>query len=94
LDASSASLFFLFGSVMEILPSLFPGWFPRTGLDGSNSQALWLHVMGGVQAAIAIAYFGRQVVFPHTARLAHTIGTIHGRESTTLLNGAHGAKAG
>lgn len=37
---------------MGLLPSIAPTWFPPTGIDGSSARAMWLHVMGVVQAIL------------------------------------------
>ncbi|QYM78223.1 hypothetical protein K0B96_13050 [Horticoccus luteus] len=45
------------GAIMQLLPAAAPGWFPA-GADGASAQALWLQLMGWVQSAVALSYFG------------------------------------
>jgi hypothetical protein len=50
--------FLALGSVMVLLPTLCPGLFPHTAVDGSSTRALWTGTMGAVQLVIAIATLG------------------------------------
>ncbi len=48
----NAGGFLSFGLVMGLLPLLAPSWFPRTGIDGTSTRALWLEVMGVMQTLL------------------------------------------
>ena len=54
---------------MEILPKIFPSWFPPTGSDQSSTRALWLTLMGAVQIAIGLSYIVRAQVIPAFLRV-------------------------
>ncbi len=48
MKSNDAPGFFVMGTLMTFLPALLPAYFPPTGLDGANTSALWLEVMGVV----------------------------------------------
>ena len=48
MKSNDAPGFFVMGTLMTFLPALLPAYFPPTGLDGTNTSALWLEVMGVV----------------------------------------------
>jgi hypothetical protein len=64
-----AVIFALLGSVMELLPMVFPSWFPRGGADQSSARALWLGVVGATQIAIGASYFVRAHAVPAAIRI-------------------------
>ncbi len=80
----NAVIFALIGFVMELLPVVFPGWFPSTGGDQSSARALWLDTMGAVQAGLGLGYIVRMRVVPAASRMfAATAGD---RDSLALPN--------
>jgi hypothetical protein len=54
---------------MEILPRVFPSWFPPTGSDQSSTRALWLALMGAVQITIGIGFIVRAYFVPAVQRV-------------------------
>jgi hypothetical protein len=68
MNLANAIAFLVMGTVMEVLPEAFPGWFPRTGLDGTSARALWLHLMGFVEAGISTAFCVTEFVVPWVAK--------------------------
>ena len=56
---SDAPGFLVIGSLMSFLPALLPAYFPATGPDGTNTSALWLEVMGGVNNLVGIGLVAR-----------------------------------
>ncbi len=49
---------------MIAAPMLAPGWFPATGFDGTSARAIWLVLMGIVQAGIGSSYLIARWVIP------------------------------
>lgn len=41
---------------MWLLPTLQPGWFPLTAVDGSSTRALWTQLMGIVQCGVGVVF--------------------------------------
>jgi hypothetical protein len=68
MNSANAGGFVIFGLMFGLLPTLAPAWFPATGLDGSSARAMWLQVMGPLQAAIGLAFLVRFEVLPAIAR--------------------------
>jgi hypothetical protein len=56
MNLANAFVFLVMGTVMEVLPGVFPAWFPRTGLDGTSASSLWLHLMGFVGTGISTVF--------------------------------------
>ncbi len=73
MNGLNAAIFALIGGVMELVPRLFPSWFPPTGGDQANARALWLAVMGVAQMALAASYVIRSHVVPLTLRVASSV---------------------
>ena len=69
MNALNAIFFAALGSSMEILPRVFPSWFPPTGSDQSSARALWLALMGVFQMALGIGFIVRVHVVPVVVRL-------------------------
>jgi hypothetical protein len=69
MNALNAVVFAALGSSMEILPKIFPSWFPPTGSDQSSTRALWLALMGAVQIAIGLGFIVRAHVIPGFQRV-------------------------
>jgi hypothetical protein len=69
MNAMNAVVFAALGSVMEILPRLFPSWFPPTGSDQSSTRALWLAVMGALQMALGAGFIVRCHLVPAIFRI-------------------------
>jgi hypothetical protein len=53
---------------MKLLPAVVPAWFPPTGYDGSNVQALWLTAMGWIEFASGSLYLIIHYVVPKIPR--------------------------
>jgi hypothetical protein len=73
MNGLNAAIFALIGGVMELVPRIFPSWFPPTGADQSNARALWLAVMGVTQLGLAAAYVIRSHLLPWTVRFAASV---------------------
>jgi hypothetical protein len=73
MNGVNAAIFALIGAGMELLPRLFPSWFPPTGGDQSNTRALWLAVMGVTQIGLAAGYGFRAYVVPFTLRVVSSV---------------------
>jgi hypothetical protein len=69
MNALNAIFFTALGSVMEILPRVFPSWFPQTGADQASTRALWLAFMGGVQIAVGVGFIVRAHAVPFIYRI-------------------------
>jgi len=69
MNASNAVIFALVGAAMELLPRLFPSWFPPSGGDQSSGRALWLGVMGALQFGLGFGYIVRLQIVPLAMRL-------------------------
>lgn len=67
---ANARGFFCFGLMMVLLPISAGGAFPPTGMDGSNTRALWLGVVGWAQMAIGAAWLGQAALVRIADRLA------------------------
>jgi hypothetical protein len=88
MNALNALVFTAFGSAMEILPKVFPSWFPPTGSDQASTRALWLALMGAVQISIGVGFIIRAHLVPAVYRL---ISSVPAQESGALaLPGARG----
>jgi hypothetical protein len=72
-NALNALIFTILGSVMGFLPMVFPSWFPPTGADQSSTHALWLDVMGLVQAGMGLSFLVRVQLIPFASRIFSTI---------------------
>ncbi|HEY5079821.1 MAG TPA: hypothetical protein VII43_08235 [Opitutaceae bacterium] len=72
MNAQNALTFAILGAAMEILPVLFPSWFPRCSADHASTRALWLSFMGAIQIALAVGFILGGHVFPFFARFAST----------------------
>ena len=56
--------FLVFGGMLNLLPLAAPAHFPPDSIDGANTSALWLQVMGSVNAAIGAVYLLRLEILP------------------------------
>jgi hypothetical protein len=81
----NAIMFALIGSVMELLPVIFPAWFPRDGGDLASTRGLWLDIMGVVQIGLGAGYIVRAHFVPATLRIFSAIPAGE-RESLALAN--------
>jgi hypothetical protein len=88
MNTLNALTFGILGLVMEIVPLLFPSWFPRNSADQASARALWLGLMGAVQVALAAGFIVRSHVLPVFARLASSVPA--GRQSSLPLPVARG----
>jgi hypothetical protein len=61
--------FSFLGLLMGYLPAIFPGYFPPTGLDGSNTSALWLGFMGPLVGSLGAFHCLRNEGIPLAYRL-------------------------
>ena len=73
MNGLNAAIFALIGGVMELVPRLFPSWFPPTGADQANARALWLAVMGVTQISLAAGFVIRSYVLPFTMRVVSSV---------------------
>jgi hypothetical protein len=69
MNSLNALIFALMGTVMEILPLVFPSWFPKTCGDQSSSRALWMCLMGGMQISLGAGFVLRAHVLPVFVRV-------------------------
>jgi len=88
MNAANAVAFFILGSFMEILPAAFPAWFPRTGFDGTSARALWLQLMGCIEAGVAVAFCLSHYAIPTVVRLATVAAGVRAKgRGAFVLNG-------
>jgi hypothetical protein len=73
MNALNALTFAVLGATMEVLPVLFPSWFPRHSADQASTRALWLSFMGATQVAIGVGYMVLAYALPVFARLASSV---------------------
>jgi len=73
MNVLNALIFALFGTTMELLPRVFPLWFPPTGADQASARALWLDVMGAVQIGLGSGYLLRAHVVPAVVRILSAV---------------------
>lgn len=64
-----AYVFVALGGALNLLPLLAPAQFPPTSLDGSNTSALWLQLMGWVNGGLGAGYAARLQVLPAIAQV-------------------------
>ena len=64
-----AYLFLVLGGTFNLLPLLAPVRFPPNSLDGSNTSALWLQLMGWVNGGLGAGYVAWLQVLPTVARV-------------------------
>src|SRR5271170_5756645 len=60
----NAMIFALVGTAMEVIPALFPSWFPGNGADQSSARMIWLDFMGAAQIALGAGYVIRVHLIP------------------------------
>ena len=72
MNKGNASGFLLFGMVMWILPDVAPAMFPRNGLDGSSTRALWLQAMSVVHLAVGAGFLMHLGVWPRVLKWLST----------------------
>src|ERR1043166_1891116 len=68
MNTGNALGFLGFGAIMGLLPAVAPSWFPATGIDGSSARALWLQMMGVVQATMGLFFLVRLQLIPAAIR--------------------------
>jgi hypothetical protein len=56
--------FLVFGGLLHLLPLVAPAQFPANSIDGANTSALWLQVMGWVNGGIGAVYLLRLEILP------------------------------
>lgn len=61
--------FLILGSIGHVLPLVAPGQFPPNSVDGANTSALWLQVMGAVNGVIGAFYLIRLEIIPFVAQV-------------------------
>src|SRR3954468_18488161 len=61
--------FLVFGGLLHLLPLVAPGDFPANSVDGANTSALWLQLMGWVNGVIGAFYLIRLDVVPFIAHV-------------------------
>lgn len=65
----SAYGFLLLGGLFHLLPLAAPGGFPSNSIDGANTSALWLQLMGWVNGGIGAFYLVRLEILPFIAHV-------------------------
>jgi hypothetical protein len=60
----NATIFALVGTAMEVIPALFPSWFPRNCADQASARLIWLNLMGAAQIALGVGYVIRVHLIP------------------------------
>jgi hypothetical protein len=55
MTTNNALVFFLVGLGMLFAPAELPQFFPGDAVDGSNTSALWLGLMGLIQSVLGLA---------------------------------------
>lgn len=63
-----ACVFLALGGILNLLTLVAPGLFPPNSLDGANTSALWLQLMGWVNGGLGAGYIVRQQVLPVLGR--------------------------
>lgn len=61
--------FLVFGGLLHLLPLVAPAHFPANGIDGANTSALWLQMMGWVNGVIGAYYLIRLDVIPFVSQV-------------------------
>ena len=61
--------FLVFGGLLHLLPLVAPAHFPPNSVDGANTSALWLQVMGWVNGVIGAFYLIRLDMVPFVAHV-------------------------
>jgi len=59
-----AYVFLALGGLLNLLPMLAPAYFPPNSLDGSNTSALWLQLMGWVNGGLGAGCVARLQLLP------------------------------
>ena len=72
-----ALLFTLLGALMGCATALAPGFFPPGSLDGANTSALWLQVMGGLNGFIGVTILTEAHLVPFLNLLLSAPATWH-----------------
>lgn len=65
----NSCLFLALGLVMQFVPAIAPGYFPPTGIVGSNGSELWLEFMGWVNCIVGADLIARCQLTPLLQRL-------------------------
>ncbi|MBL9213943.1 MAG: hypothetical protein JNG83_00555 [Opitutaceae bacterium] len=68
MKSSDALGFLVLGLVLGAAPIAFPEFFPPNARDGSNASALWLGLMGGVNAVLGGALLATGQLRPWLGR--------------------------
>lgn len=63
MNTANAIAFCLLGAGMFFMPEMLPAWFAGAG-TGTNTSALWLQLMGGVNGTTGAAWLVRMQVLP------------------------------
>ena len=61
--------FLAFGALLRLLPLAAPGQFPPNSIDGANTSALWLQLMGWINGLIGTFYLLRLEILPFVAQV-------------------------
>jgi len=69
----NAMIFALMGTAMEVIPALFPSWFPRSSADQASARILWLGFMGAAQIGLGAGYVIRVHVLPAFASIISAV---------------------
>jgi hypothetical protein len=68
MNTGNACGFFIFGTMMWLLPNVAPELFARSGLDGTSARAMWIQVMAVVQVTIGLGFLLHLEVWPRVMR--------------------------
>lgn len=61
--------FLVLGGALHLLPLVAPAHFPPNSIDGANTSALWLQLMGWVNGVIGAFYLLRLEILPGIAQV-------------------------
>ncbi len=59
MNCANALIMITLGAAMLAAPHVAADWFPRTGIDGSSTRALWMGVVGAAQCGLALVWLAR-----------------------------------
>jgi hypothetical protein len=88
MNAANALMFAVFGTAMELLPRVFPGWFAHPADNCAAARALWLSVMGAVQIGLGLGWIFRMHLVPLSARMLSSAPA--GDSEAIALSKSHG----
>ena len=69
MNVLNSLVFTVLGASMEMLPRVFPSWFPHSGADSANARTVWMGLMGAVQIFLGLGFIVRIHLLPLMARV-------------------------